>query len=55
MTKECYQRTVAELSIDGTNIQEYLVDEGLAIIYERYASQCDWSKKVNEKDPYRLS
>ena len=45
ITKDRYQRTVAELSIDGMNIQEHLVDKGLASIYERYASQCDWSKK----------
>ena len=45
ITKDRYQRTVAELSIDGMNIQEHLVDEGLAIIYKRYASQCNWSKQ----------
>ena len=45
ITKDRYQRTVAELSLDGTNIQEHLVDQGLAIIYERYASQCNWSKQ----------
>ena len=45
ITKDRYQRTVAELSIDGINIQEDLVDKGLAIIYERYASQCNWSKQ----------
>ena len=44
ITKDRYQRTVAEISIDGMNIQEHLVDKGLATIYERYASQCDWSK-----------
>jgi len=45
ITKDRYQRTVAELSIDGMNIQEHLVDKGLATIYERYASQCDWTIK----------
>ena len=45
ITKDRYQRTVAELSLDGTNIQEHLVEKGLAIIYERYASQCNWSKQ----------
>ena len=44
ITKDRYQRTVAELSIDGMNIQEHLVDLGLASLYERYANQCDWSK-----------
>ena len=46
ITKDRYQRTVAELSIDGMNIQEHLVDQGLATIYERYASQCDWAKQT---------
>ncbi|KGG14817.1 MULTISPECIES: thermonuclease family protein [unclassified Prochlorococcus] len=45
ITKDRYQRTVAELSLDGMNIQEHLVDQGFAIIYERYASQCNWSKQ----------
>ena len=45
ITEDRYGRTVAELSINGMNIQEHLVDEGLAIIYERYASQCGWSKQ----------
>ena len=45
ITKDRYQRTVAELSINGMNIQEHLFDQGLATIYERYASQCDWSKQ----------
>ena len=45
ITKDRYQRTVAELSINGMNIQEHLVDQGLASIYERYASQCHWSKQ----------
>ena len=39
ITKDRYNKTVAELSIDGMNIQEHLVDQGLAIIYERYTSQ----------------
>ena len=45
ITKDRYQRTVAELSIDGMNIQEHLVDKGLATIYERYARQCNWTIK----------
>ena len=43
ITKDRYQRTVAELSIHEINIQKHLVDQGLAIVYEKYASQCDWS------------
>ena len=42
ITKDRYQRTVAELSIDAMNIQEHLVDQELAVVYERYANQCDW-------------
>ena len=43
ITKDRFQRTVAELSIDGMNIQEHLVEQRLAIVYEKHASQCDWS------------
>ena len=42
ITKDRYQRTVAELFINGMNIQEHLVEEGFAKVYKRYASQCDW-------------
>ena len=44
ITKDRYGRTVAEISKDGINIQERLVKEGLASIYQRYAKQCSWSK-----------
>ena len=44
ITKDRYGRTVAEISKDGINIQERLVREGLASIYQRYAKQCSWSK-----------
>ena len=37
-------RTVAELSKGPMNIQEDLVEKGFASIYERYSSQCEWSK-----------
>ena len=39
-----YGRTVAELSKGPMNIQEHLVEKGFARIYERYSSQCEWSK-----------
>ena len=42
ITKDRYGRTVAELSKDGINIQEQLVETDLALIYERYAHQCSW-------------
>ena len=44
ITKDRYGRTVAELSKDGVNIQERLVDKGFASVYKRYSDQCDWSK-----------
>ena len=44
ITKDRYGRTVAELSKDGVNIQERLVDEGFAKIYKRYSEQCEWSR-----------
>ena len=39
-----YGRTIAELSKGAINIQEQLVEKGFARIYERYSSQCEWSK-----------
>ena len=42
ITKDRYGRTVAELSKDGVNIQERLVDKGFASVYKRYSDQCDW-------------
>ncbi|WP_320677370.1 thermonuclease family protein [Prochlorococcus sp. MIT 1300] len=47
ITKDRYGRTVAELSKDGINIQERLVDKGFASVYQRYADQCTWSKNIN--------
>ncbi len=44
ITEDRYGRTVAELSKGTMNIQEDLVEKGLASIYERYSSQCEWSK-----------
>jgi len=45
ITKDRYQRTVAEISKGPINIQEHLVQKDFASIYERYASQCEWTKK----------
>ena len=39
-----YGRTVAEIYLSGTNIQQAMVQKGHARIYERYAGQCLWSK-----------
>ena len=44
ITEDRYGRTVAELLKDQINIQEQLVEKGFARIYEKYASQCKWSK-----------
>ena len=44
ITEDRYKRTVAELSKGPMNIQEHLVEKGFARIYEKYASQCEWSK-----------
>ena len=41
ITKDRYGRTVAELSKDGINIQERLVDKGFASVYKRYSDQCN--------------
>ena len=43
ITEDRYGRTVAELSKGPMNIQEHLVEKGLASIYERYSSQCKLS------------
>ncbi len=44
IAEDRYGRTVAEISKGPINIQEHLVEKGFARIYERYSSQCEWSK-----------
>ena len=44
ITKDRYDRTVAELSKDGINIQQLMVSMGHARIYERYADPCPWAR-----------
>ena len=44
ITKDRYKRTVAELFINDLNIQEIIVKKGYGKIYQKYASQCSWSK-----------
>ncbi len=46
ITEDRYGRTVAELSKGLMNIQEHLVEKGLASIYERYSSKCEWNKNT---------
>ena len=42
ITTDRYGRTVAELFVDGSNVQQQLVASGHASIYWRYADQCLW-------------
>ena len=44
ITTDRYGRTVAELSVDGVNVQKFMVVNGLAKIYERYADPCPWAQ-----------
>ena len=44
ITKDRYGRTVAELSINGKNIQKIMFNSGYAKIYSKYAYQCAWSR-----------
>nr|WP_253912482.1 thermonuclease family protein [Synechococcus sp. KORDI-52] len=41
-TTDRYGRTVAELEVDGVNVNELMVHEGYADVDERYADQCEW-------------
>ncbi len=42
--KDRYDRTVTELSINGINIQQIMVQKGYAKIYSKYAYQCPWAR-----------
>ena len=42
ITSDRYGRTVAELFLNGSNVQQQLVASGHASIYWRYADQCPW-------------
>ena len=44
ITKDKYDRTVAELSISGVNVQRIMVTKGYAKIYSKYAYQCPWTR-----------
>ncbi len=45
ITKDRFGRTVAELFINGVNIQQALVKKQFASIYEKYKDQCPWALK----------
>lgn len=44
ITTDRYGRTVAELFVDGSNIQQQLVASRHAEIYWKYAHQCPWTR-----------
>ena len=44
ITEDRYGRTVAELFVGKTNVQQEMVASGHAEIYWRYASQCPWTE-----------
>ena len=43
-----YGRTVAEIFIEGTNIQKLMVKNGFAKIHRKYSFQCDWTYKMEK-------
>ena len=46
ITKDRYERTVAELAKDGLNIQKLMVSKGYAKIYKKYAYPCPWASQI---------
>ena len=44
ITKDRYGRTVVELFLGTTNVQQEMVVSGYANIYWKYAHQCSWTK-----------
>ena len=44
ITKDRYRRTVVELLLGTTNVQQQLVISGHADIYWKYAHQCSWTE-----------
>ena len=44
ITTDRYGRTVAELFVDGSNVQQQLVAAGHAEIDRKYAHQCGWTR-----------
>ena len=49
ITEDRYGRTVAELFLGTTNVQQEMVASGHAEIFWRYATQCPWTKGGKEK------
>lgn len=46
ITKDRYDRTVAELFLRDVNIQQIMVKRGFAKIYSKYAYQCPWAREL---------
>ena len=44
ITTDRYGRTVGELYLNGSNVQQQLVASGHASIFWKYAHQCGWTK-----------
>ena len=44
ITEDRYERTVAELFVGETNVQQEMVATGHAEVYQRYAHQCPWTE-----------
>ena len=44
ITKDRYGRTVVELFLGTTNVQQEMVVSGHAEIYQRYDDQCPWTE-----------
>ena len=51
ITEDRYGRTVAELFLGQTNLQQEMVASGHAEIYWRYADQCPWTEGVRDRRP----
>jgi len=50
ITTDRYGRSVAELFVNGTNVQQQLVSARHAVVLRRYAHQCPWALKACEQD-----
>ena len=47
VTEDKYGRTVGELSFNGENLQQLLVQKGHAEIYKKYSKPCKWASQYN--------
>ena len=53
ITTDRYGRSVAELFVEGTNVQQRLVSARHAVVLQRYAHQCPWALQTCEQDHSR--